>query len=333
MLICKITTIIATTIFNTNVLKRKNDLMVERRYILIKLYINKKIIIDYSPDVLFTYILLKLYGAEKLDYIIISNDLLLYNFFNDISIDVRETKNRTLLKTIQSGLENLINIGKVVLLDSNNKYYSINCSLLNDTNYSISKDNAYCIIDSEEIRLLAYYFKNNTVNIKLLQLFCYIISTINTKGSKKGISFVTYNEIIDSLNMSYSTVIKYLKILENIGLLYIYRSDKYITDYETNKMVGINNIYSRLIDKDKCISAALEYENKYANNQKANKKEKSFRSWSLKYLWICKGKQYSESEAKEIYKHIKKYNENFKGTEYVKDLSVFKKYSFYDDSC
>jgi len=44
----------------------------------------------------------------------------------------------TNLTFIQSGLENLINIGKVVLLDSNNKYYSINCSLLNDTNYSLN---------------------------------------------------------------------------------------------------------------------------------------------------------------------------------------------------
>ena len=109
-------------------------------------------------------------------------------------------------------------------------------------------------------------------------------------------------------------------------------------DYDTNKLIGVQNTYSRVVDKDKCIEAGIEYENKYAVNKEAKsfKKKKntdSFRSWSLKYHWLCNGKEYTDVEAEDIYNHIKDHNEKFKNTEYVKDLTVFKRYGFYDDSC
>lgn len=246
---------------------------------------------------------------------------------------------------IKCGINELIDNHIVEKIDISQKHYILDCSNLSSNKFQ----EHFTIINFNEVQKI---FKvENTNNFLLLKYFISLIWTISSKitvyldnGEFK--SRVVGNYTIDYLSelsgIGVRTIIEYNKILEEIGLIYIYRQNDFVIDKENN-IKRLNNIYGRASDMDYIIAFANNQQKHYEsyrylenNNKKANTK----RRLAQMYQQILKGKdkKYSNAEIISVYEYVisenEKYERMYEKNQYeeyldkIRDIDVFKKYDF-----
>ena len=146
-------------------------------------------------------------------------------------------------------------------VDEQQKHYILDCSNLCINN---SKD-FFTVITFGEVQKI--FNVENVNNFLLLRYFVSLISTISSKITVYLDNGEYKNRVVGNFTIDYlselsgitdRTIIEYNKILEEIGLIYIYRQEDFVLDKENN-IKRLNNIYGRASD--------IEYITTFAKNQ------------------------------------------------------------------
>ena len=246
---------------------------------------------------------------------------------------------------IKCGINELIDNEIIKKIDETSKHYILDCSnLLIDI--SSTKFTAITFHEVQKI----FQIKNIN-NFLLLRYFILLIGTISSKitvylenGEYKNrvVGNFTIDYLSEISNISDRTIIEYNKILESIGLIYVFRQEDFVIDKENN-IKRLNNVYGRACDS--------AYIDTYAKNQQKHyesykytennlKKANSKRRLAQMYQQLLKGggKKYSEQDIKDIYNYVIKENEKYermyaknKCEDYldkIRDTEIFTKYEF-----
>lgn len=246
---------------------------------------------------------------------------------------------------IKCGINELVDNHIVKKIEEIQKHYILDCSNL----WIDTSKVHFTVITFNEVQQI---FKvENVNNFLLLRYFVLLMSTISGKitvylenGEFK--SRVVGNYTIDYLSelsgITDRTIIEYNKILEEIGLIYVYRQNDFVIDKENN-IKRLNNIYGRASDTEYIIAFANNQQKHYEsyryvenNNKKANTK----RRLAQMYQQILKGKdkKYSNAEIISVYEYVisenEKYERMYEKNQYedyldkIRDTDVFEKYDF-----
>lgn len=230
-------------------------------------------------------------------------------------------------------------------VDEQQKHYILDCSNLCISN---SKE-FFTVITFGEVQKI--FNVENVNNFLLLRYFVSLISTISSKITVYLDNGEYKNRVVGNFTIDYlselsgitdRTIIEYNKILEEIGLIYIYRQEDFVLDKENN-IKRLNNIYGRASDIEYITTFAKNQQKHYEsyrylenNNKKANTK----RRLAQMYQQLLKGggKDYTEKDIIEIYNYVIEQNQKYermyeknKCEDYldnIRDTDIFNKYEF-----
>lgn len=207
----------------------------------------------------------------------------------------------------------------------------------------------YAIITFEEVKKI--FNVENINNFLLLKYFCSLIWTISSKITVYLENGEYKNRVVGNLTIDYlselsgigvRTIIEYNKILEEIGLIYIYRQEDFVIDKENN-IKRLNNIYGRAYDIEYITTFAKNQQKHYEsyhylenNNKKANNKRRLAQMYQQ--LLRGGGKDYTEKDINAIYNYVIEENQKYermyeknKCEEYldkIRNTDIFDKFSF-----
>ena len=273
---------------------------------------------QYTGEEIAVFLILNYLQNDKNENLFISVDAIGY-FLTGKFIDSQIDKN--LIKGIKKGFEGLKKEEDVSILDQNRNNYIINSkSCRVDT-----KKNNFIIVHLWEIQKI--FSSLGAYGFKVLRFFVNIIGTIN--GNSKS-WHMTQDDMVLSWGFSKNTVNEYLCKLEELKLLYTFRSKARKAD-ETFHRVG--NVYGRYNDKELVRQEGVQYLSTVPNHP-IQKHFYPRTSTKLKYNNFLKGsKKYDDrKEVEDLFLACVGYNDSFKdfpndNIDYL-DLSVFKKYGF-----
>ena len=207
----------------------------------------------------------------------------------------------------------------------------------------------FVIITFEEVRKI--FNVENINNFLLLKYFCSLIWTISSKITVYLDNGEYKNRVVGNFTIDYlselsgigvRTIIEYNKILEKIGLIYIYRQEDFVLDKENN-IKRLNNIYGRASDIEYITTFAKNQQKYYEsyhylenNNKKANTKRRLAQMYQQ--LLRGGGKDYTEKDITEIYNYVIEENQKYdrmyeknKCEDYldkIRNIDIFDKYEF-----
>lgn len=273
---------------------------------------------QYTGEEIAVFLILNYLQNDKNENLFISVDAIGY-FLTGKFIDSQIDKN--LIKGIKKGFEGLKKEEDVSILDQNRNNYIINSkSCRVDT-----KKNNFIIVHLWEIQKI--FSSLGAYGFNVLRFFVNIIGTIN--GDSKS-WHMTQDDMVLSWGFSKNTVNEYLCKLEELKLLYTFRSKARKAD-ETFHRVG--NVYGRYNDKDLVRQEGIQYLSTVPNRPIKNYFIDRT-SIKLRYNHFVKGsKKYNDrKEVDRLRKDCIRYNDSFKdfpndNIDYL-DLSVFKEYGF-----
>lgn len=246
---------------------------------------------------------------------------------------------------IKCGINELVENHIIEKNDIVQKHFILDCTNL-CTNES---QEHFAIITFEEVKKI--FNVENTNNFLLLKYFCSLIWTISSKITVYLKNGEYKNRVVGNFTIDYlselsgigvRTIIEYNKILEEIGLIYIYRQEDFVLDKEHN-IKRLNNIYGRASD--------IEYITTFAKNQQKhyesyrylennNKKSNTKRRLAQMYQQLLRGggKDYTEKDITDIYNYVIEENQKYermyeknKCEDYldkIRDTDIFDKYEF-----
>lgn len=246
---------------------------------------------------------------------------------------------------IKCGINELVENHIIEKNDIVQKHFILDCTNL-CTNES---QEHFAIITFEEVKKI--FNVENTNNFLLLKYFCSLIWTISSKITVYLENGEYKNRVVGNFTIDYlselsgigvRTIIEYNKILEEKGLIYIYRQEDFVLDKENN-IKRLNNIYGRASD--------IEYITTFAKNQQKhyesyrylennNKKTNTKRRLAQMYQQLLKGggKDYTEKDITEIYNYVIEENQKYermyeknKCEDYldkIRNIDIFDKYEF-----
>lgn len=246
---------------------------------------------------------------------------------------------------IKCGINELVENHIIEKKNMVQKHFILDCTNL-CTNES---QEHFAIITFEEVKKI--FSVENTNNFLLLKYFCSLIWTISSKITVYLENGEYKNRVVGNFTIDYlselsgigvRTIIEYNKILEEIGLIYIYRQEDFVLDKENN-IKRLNNIYGRASDIEYITTFAKNQQKHYGsyrylenNNKKANNK----RRLAQMYQQLLKGggKDYTEKDITEIYNYVIEQNQKYermyeknKCEDYldkIRDTDIFDKYEF-----
>ena len=246
---------------------------------------------------------------------------------------------------IKCGINELVENHIIEKNDIVQKHFILDCTNL-CTNES---QEHFAIITFEEVKKI--FNVENTNNFLLLKYFCSLIWTISSKITVYLENGEYKNRVVGNFTIDYlselsgigvRTIIEYNKILEEIGLIYIYRQEDFVIDKENN-IKRLNNIYGRAFDIEYITTFAKNQQKHYEsyrylenNNKKANNK----RRLAQMYQQLLKGggKDYTEKDITDIYSYVIEQNQKYermyeknKCEDYldkIRDTDIFDKYEF-----
>ena len=255
-----------------------------------------------------------------------------------------KSRNR-MVDYIKCGLNELIENNVVTKLDEIQKHYLLDCSnLWIDTEFT-----NYTILNFSEVQRI--FQAENINNFLLLRYFIFLVGTISSKinvylenGEYKNrvVGNFTIDYLSELSGISERSIIEYNKILEELGLLYVFRQQDFVIDKENN-IKHLSNIYGRPCDieyiKAFAINQQKHYESyRYVKNNTS--KVNSNRRLAQMYQQLLKGKgeKYTESDIIEIYNYVvtenEKYERMYEKDKYkdyldkIRDTDIFEKYYF-----
>lgn len=306
-----------------------------------KIFIPQKIIEDERIDnyALIAYSYLKvLTPLSEMKTYYISLDALLFAIFNTTKISARMRDN------IWNGLCLLYDLDYFNghRVSSKRSFIVETKSLCLDTQLE-----NFIVLYLEDICKIMLSDKKTKTS--LFSYYTFLMDTLSSQTkvyleSGKYKKNVVGNQTIVTLSylcgISAHTIIRHNQSLEELNVIYIHHSD----DVFANSSFGfkkLNNVYGRYEDR--------EYIEKYVSDYKAHfqshsylKKERTLanndRRLSKMYYWLCKGKDYSESEIQEIYYYITNLNRKYENLSIkeqddsylakIKDEKIFDKFEF-----
>lgn len=223
-----------------------------------------------------------------------------------------------------------------------------NTFLLNTTFLNDLENEGFIFVRSTDLHTILFNGKSIN-NYNLFKYFCCLLSTFRSKitlgnnvWTKCPVGFSNINEISQLASVCEDTAYKYNKVLEELKLIHIYRTnDTYENvDEDTGeiKEEHITNTYGRYENKDLIDEVAAKHIQEYGfiYNKKYKKnvpilKANQGRSLTMTYRWFCQDpNKYSTDEIRELYLGLLDYNKK-KKKDNRKDLTVFKGYSFYKE--
>lgn len=304
------------------------------------IFIKDKLITDknYSPNefLISLGICMMLKKDECMYYVNIKSltFLLTRKFIND----------KKLAKNLLDGINGLNKKGLIELTKAGerNEWIINTTAFINE--FRLEENEFYTAIDEEDIiKILkmrnSYYVKS----IAIINFYAYLLTTISKTGDKKGVGFLNNDDLSYNTGLHKNTVLNYLKALEELRVIYIYRPSDYIL-LQSGDIVEIGNTYGRYQDKDKVTAIGSEYAESYGESFKIKYKrlDKSVanktRGYSHKFRHLKKrieqglDPEYTYDECKEIYWAMRDLNARYikeGNNERLKDLRVFKTYDFY----
>lgn len=169
-------------------------------------------------------------------------------------------------------------------------------------------DNNFLMIYSDELDIIAHSCPNAFKYFVLLMKSRDYRHDVSVNGETRYgvVGHMPTSYFIEQLGVSANTISNYNKALEDAGVLYIVRA-KYNGERNTN-------VYGRSRDKP--------FIDKYATFERRKDNDSYYRSMTVKYTWLCKGKKYSAEEIEEIKQFCLEYN---KTAENPKDMTIFEK--------
>ena len=263
----------------------------------------------FSNYAIATYCVLQaLYVPTQLDKGCITPQQIAY-FLTD-NMDCFKRKSQ-ITNHIQCGLDELLENNIIFEIDEYQKYYILDCS-----NLWIDTENDYFSrITFEDVKKI--FQVKGTNNFLLLRFYITLIGTISNtikvylvSGDYKSsvVGNLTIDYLAELSGISTRSVIDYSRILEEIGLLYVYRHE----DFTLNGEEGIRrlaNVYGRPSDKEYIDTFAASqqkhkdsYRYRESNIEKANKR----RRLAQMYQQLLKGngKNYTRETIIEIYNYV-----------------------------
>ena len=246
---------------------------------------------------------------------------------------------------IKCGINELVENHIIEKNDIVQKHFILDCTNL-CTNES---QEHFAIITFEEVKKI--FNVENTNNFLLLKYFCSLIWTISSKITVYLENGEYKNRVVGNFTIDYlseisgigvRTIIEYNKILEEIGLIYIYRQEDFVIDKENN-VKRLNNIYGRASDIEYITTFAKNQQKHYEsyrylenNNKKANNK----RRLAQMYQQLLKGggKDYTEKDITDIYSYVIEENQKYERMyeknrcedylDKIRNTDIFDKYEF-----
>ena len=277
---------------------------------------------------------------EEIKEICTTPDILSYQLTKDIHAS------RRFLSGVRTGYDELLDLGIINKVDSNGKYDVLDCS-----NLFITEEGEYFTIITYE-ELLKIFQQKNTNTLLLLKYFIFLMGTISStidvyidaiQHKCRVVGNLTIDYISKLSGISYRSIIEYNKILEDIGLLYIYRYDDFLINKDNGEIKRMANVYGRPEDKEYIDAFAVnrqKYKGSYRyienNIEKANTK----RRLAQMYIQIRKNNdsKYSMEDIQQVYKYVLKENHKYEATykknndesclEKIRDVNIFDKYGF-----
>ena len=217
---------------------------------------------------------------------------------------------------IKCGINELVENHIIEKNDIVQKHFILDCTNL-CTNES---QEHFVIITFEEVKKI--FNVENTNNFLLLKYFCSLIWTISSKITVYLENGEYKNRVVGNFTIDYlselsgigvRTIIEYNKILEEIGLIYIYRQEDFVLDKENN-IKRLNNIYGRASDIEYITTFAKNQQKHYEsyrylenNNKKANNKRRLAQMYQQ--LLKERGEKYTEKDIIEIYNYVIEQNQ------------------------
>ena len=273
---------------------------------------------QYTGEEIAVFLILNYLQNDKTDNLFISVDAIGY-FLTGRFIDSQCDKN--LIKGIKKGFEGLKKEEDIIILEQNRNNYII--------------DSKSCRVDTKKYKFIIVHLWEiqkifsslGAYGFNVLRFFVNIIGTIN--GDSKS-WHMTQDDMVLSWGFSKNTVNEYLHKLEELELLYTFRSKARKADEPYHR---VGNVYGRYKDKDLVIQEGEQYlltipyypTKKYSINRTSIK---------LRYNHFVNGSpKYDDiKEVKKLKNDCIKYNDSFKDfpnddIDYL-DLSVFKEYGF-----
>lgn len=281
--------------------------------------IKKDVQPQYTGKEMAVFLILNYLQNDKNEKLFVSIDAIGY-FLTGRFIDSQSDKN--LIKNIKEGFVGLKQEEDINIFSQNKNSYIIDSkSCRVDT-----KEHKFVLIKLWEIQRI--FSSCGAYGFDLLRFFVNIVGTIN--GNSKS-WHMTQDDMANNWNMSKNTVNEYFNKLEELKLIYIFRSKARKMD-ETFHRVG--NVYGRYCDKDLIIQEGLQYL-KEVPHRPIQDYFLDRTAIKLRYNYFCKGsKKYTNNPelVHELYKDCIKYNESLKkfpnkDLNFL-DLSVFEDYGF-----
>lgn len=281
-------------------------------------YIKKDLQPQYTGEEIAVFLILNYLQENKHDELFVSIDNIGY-YLTGRFIDSQTDKN--LIRSIKKGFEGLKKEEDIIILNQNRNNYIVD----GKSCYIDIKKYNFIIVQIEDIQKIFSSFGAYGFNI--LRFFVNIIGTIN-KNSKSW--HMTQDDMVFNWNFSKNTVNEYLYKLEELELLYTFRSRARRTDKPYHR---VGNVYGRYKDKNLIIKEGMEY---LSTIPYYKTKRYSIDRTSIKLRYnhfLNNSPKYDDiKEVKKLYKDCIKYNESFKTNpndeiDYL-DLSVFKEYGF-----
>ncbi len=273
---------------------------------------------QYTGEEIAVFLILNYLQNDKTDNLFISVDAIGY-FLTGRFIDSQADKN--LIKGIKSGFKGLKKEEDIHILEQNRNNYII--------------DSKSCRVDTQNYRFIIVHLWEiqkifsslGAYGFNVLRFFVNIIGTIN--GNSKS-WHMTQDDMVLSWGFSKNTVNDYLNKLEELELLYTFRSKARKAD-ETFHRIG--NVYGRYNDKELVRQEGIQYLSTVPNHP-IQKHFYPRTSTKLKYNNFLKGsKKYDDrKEVGDLFIACVGYNDSFKDfpnddIDYL-DLSVFEEYGF-----
>ena len=260
------------------------------------------------------------------------------------NINHLKSRNR-MVDYIKCGLNELIENNVISKLDEIQKHYILDCSnLWIDTNFT-----NYTVLNFSEVKRI--FQAENINNFLLLRYFIFLVGTISSKitvylesGEYKNrvVGNFTIDYLAELSGISERSIIEYNKILEELGLLYVFRQQDFVIDKD-NHIKHLSNIYGRPCD--------IEYIRTFATNQQKyyesyryvknnTSKVNNNRRLAQMYQQLLKGggTDYTNGEVLDIYNYVisenKKYERLYEKKGYeeyldkIRDTEIFKQFKF-----
>ncbi len=245
--------------------------------------------------------------------------------------------NRRMMDSIKSGLNELINSGIISYEEvlSSFEYVLDLAKLEIDTSKATETKDFFVIVQDTEIHTIMNSKAQH--KFKLCRYFVFLVGTFN---SKTQIGFSPLGYMVDKIGISKPTIVEYNTLLEEMELIYIYRSTSCIRNSSSGEIKKITNTYGRYSDKAKVIQEGKAYTDTYGYGENESR-HKLFstsdkKSASMKYNFFVSGKKtYNDEELEWMYNVLSEFNASLKSRYgedweyYSKDLSVFKECNFY----